>query len=117
MTSFKRVAADSLTSIPEDRMTVEVEVSFPDQTILTEDSGFVSSVGHSKSVDSCLSLSDVEIGLEDSGHFGEFEEVDSPHVVELSPHVPQQVCNMRQKRVKIYSLCYFMYCIVITVFL
>ena len=92
MTSFKRVAADSLTSIPEDRTTVQVEVSFPVQTILTEDSGFMSSVGHSKSVDSCLSLSDVEIGLEDSGHFGEFEEVDSPHVVELSPQVPQQVC-------------------------
>ena len=89
LTSFKRVAPDSLTSIPEDRTTVEVEVSFPAQT--TEDSGFMSSVAHSKSVDSCLSLSDVEIGLEDSGHFGEFEEVDSPHVVEMSPHIPQQV--------------------------
>ena len=91
LTSFKRVAPDSLTSIPEDRTTVEVEVSFPPQTMIIEDSGFMSSVAHSKSVDSCLSLSDVEIGLEDSGHFGEFEEVDSPHVVEMSPHVPQQV--------------------------
>ena len=92
LTSFKRVVPDSLTSIPEDRTTVEVEVSFPHQSMITEDSGFVSSVTHSKSVDSCLSLSDVEVGLEDSGHFAEFEEVDSPHVVEMSPHVPQQVC-------------------------
>ena len=91
LTSFKRVAPDSLTSIPEDRTTVEVEVSFPPQTMIIKGSGFMSSVVHSKSVDSCLSLSDVEIGLEDSGHFGEFEEVDSPHVVEMSPHIPQQV--------------------------
>ena len=91
MTSYKPVAPDSLHSIPEDRTTVEVEVSFPIQSMVTEDSGFVGSVAHSKSVDSCLSLSDVEIGLEDSGHFGEFEEVDSPHVLEMPPHVPQQV--------------------------
>ena len=89
--SYKPVAPDSLHSIPEDRTTVEVEVSFPIQSMVTEDSGFVGSVTHSKSVDSCLSLSDVEIGLEDSGHLGEFEEVDFPHVVEMPPHVPQQV--------------------------
>jgi len=41
-------------------------------------------------MDSLLSLSDVEVGMEDTGHFGDLEEVDAS-CVETSSHSPQKV--------------------------
>ena len=37
-----------------------------------------------------LSLSDVEVGVEDTGHFGDLEEVDASRV-EMSSHSPRKV--------------------------
>ena len=41
-------------------------------------------------MDSLLSLSNVEVEMEDTGHFGDLEEVDASRV-EMSSHSPRKV--------------------------
>ena len=55
-----------------------------------EESGFEVPASPSKSMDSLLSLCDVEVGMEDTGHFGDLEEVDASRV-EMSSHSPRKV--------------------------
>jgi len=61
-----------------------------------EESGFEAPASPSKSMDSLLSLSDVEVGMEDTGHFGDLEEVDAPHV-EMSSYSPRKKSKLRRK--------------------
>ena len=96
--SYKTVNREALYSFnPEEGSMQVVEVAFSDSTGVEEDSGFVAPATHiapSKSSDSLLSLSDVEVGMEDSGHFGDLEEVDASHV-ETSINLRRKVgCGM-----------------------
>ena len=92
--SYKAVNRDALSSLPqftsEETTTQEVEVAFSDSSGIVEESGFEASGSPSKSMDSRLSLSDVEVEMEDTGHFGDLEEVDAPHV-EMSSYSPRKV--------------------------
>jgi len=92
--SYKAVNQDTFSSLPqftsEETTTQVVEVAFCDAPGIVEESGFEAPASPSKSMDSLLSLSDVEVGMEDAGHFGDLEEVDASRV-ETSSYSPRKV--------------------------